>query len=412
MKYQIPKTSYNSPEKAEVKSIVEQYRRAREKGEDGIACTTQPYWYGNRLANRVMADHGVTLREEFKLMSKREKDCTITMGDGRLKRIQYHSPICRKKVYYRGDAPVLTVREHLQEKYVLADTGYEKGKLRYCESCGALMDMTRDYGGCPNCGAAVRIRDAHKKIVSIDREMSGSWYQWRFIGGVFILFMVCGFLSSIIELINEGGLTYDSVLGTFFMFLLGGLAFAPIGIVMAAIYGNFLFVPIFISLYRSNVRVSRVGYALQRQDPLFSHTEFYGLVQAYMKLWFLSVKPSDLGCISEVENYLDESILDVDCLGCKGSRVWTDAGFTYIAMKLKVRLIRAQGEKLTKKRTICTVTMKRQKNVLTGLEPEALKCGNCGASIDMLGDGVCAYCGNKADISSIDWMLFDVKVSG
>lgn len=33
MKFQLPKTSYNSPEKREVKSIVEQYRLAREKGE-------------------------------------------------------------------------------------------------------------------------------------------------------------------------------------------------------------------------------------------------------------------------------------------------------------------------------------------------------------------------------------------
>lgn len=76
----------------------------------------------NRLSSRVMADHGVHLREEYSLMSKQEKDYTISVGDGNLKRIQYHSPICRKKVYYRGDKPVLTVREHLQEKYILTDT--------------------------------------------------------------------------------------------------------------------------------------------------------------------------------------------------------------------------------------------------------------------------------------------------
>lgn len=81
-----------------------------------------------------MVDHGVSLREEFKLMSKREKDYTISSGDGNLKRIQYHSPICRTKVFYRGDAPILKVKEHLQEQYVLADTGYGKEKTRYCES--------------------------------------------------------------------------------------------------------------------------------------------------------------------------------------------------------------------------------------------------------------------------------------
>lgn len=409
MTFQFPKTSYNSPEKKEVKTIVEQYRREREQGRDGMAYTTQPYWYGNRLANRVMANHGVTLREEFKLMSKSDKDCIITTGDGSLKRIQYHSPICRKKIYCRGNESVLTVREHLQEKYVLADTGYEKEKMRYCESCGALIDMTKDYAGCPQCGAAVRIREAHKKIVSIDRELSGSWYQWRFVWGFFILFIFCGFLWSIIELIREGGLTYDSFLGTFFMFLLGGLAFAPFGFAMAAIYGNFLFVPIAISLLNSNARVNKVGNEMRKRDPQFSHTEFYGLVQAYMKLWFLSAEPADLGCISEVENCRDTSILDVDCLGCKRSQVWTEGDFTYVEMRLKVRLISVLGEKLTKRRTACTVRLKRRKHVTTTWKPEVLQCANCGASIDMLGDGHCTYCGSRGDISSIDWMLCGVR---
>lgn len=409
MNFQLPKTSYNSPEKREVKSIVEQYRHAREKGEDGIACTTQPYWYGNRLAGRVMADHGVNLREEYSLMSKKEKDCTISMGDGSLKRIQYHSPICRTKIYYRGDRPVLKVREHLQERYILADVGYKNGKTLYCENCGALMDGTRDYGGCPHCGSAVRIRGARKKIVTIDREMSGGWYQWRFILGVSLFFLICMFVSGIAELIQEGDFSCSSVLGMFFYLLLAAAASAPMSIVMGVLFGNFLFVPILISLGCSNARVNRVGYEMRKRDPHFSHTEFYGLTQAYMKLWFLSAEPSDLGCISEVENCRDESILDVDCLGCKGSRVWTYDDFTYISMKLKVRLICAQGEKLTKKRKACRVTMKRQKNVLTSLEPEALKCGNCGASIDMLGDGHCTYCGSRADISSIDWMLCGVQ---
>lgn len=409
MKYQIPKISYNSPEKAEVKSVVEQYRKAREKGEDGIAYTTQPYWYANRLSRRVMADHGVSLREEYTLMSKKEKDYTVSVGDGNFKRIQYHSPICRRKVYYRGDRPVLKVREHLQEKYILADAGYEKAKILYCENCGARMDAARDYGGCPHCGSAVRIRGAHKKIVTIDREMSGDWYQRRFILGVSLLFLACMFLAGIIGLIQEGNLNYSSVLEIFLYLLLGMAASAPMSIVMGVFFGNFLFVPIFISLYRSNARVNRVGYELQKRDPHFSHTEFYGLVQAYMKLWFLSAEPSDLGCISEVENCQDGSILDVECLGCKGSRVWTDADFIYISMKLKARLICARGEKLIKKRTVCTVTVRRRKETVTTLKLETLKCVSCGASIDMLSDGRCAYCGSKADISSIDWMLCDVK---
>ncbi len=409
MPFQLPKTSYNSPEKEEVKSIVNQYRKAREQGKDGIAYTTQPYWYGNRLANRVMADHGVTLREEYTLMSKKEKDYTITMGDGSLKRIQYHSPICRKKVYYRGDTPVLKVKDHLQEQYVLADTGYGKEKTRYCESCGALIDVTKDYAGCPQCGAAVRIREVHKKIVSIDREMSGSWYQLRFLWGACLTSMGCVFLACFSDLIIESDLTWDSVLGTFFMLLLSTLALAPAGIAIAAIYGNFLFIPILISLQSSKARVNRVGNEMRKRDPQFSHTEFYGLVQSYMKLWFLSAQPSDLGCISEIENCQDTRILDVDCLGCKKSRVWTEGEFTYVEMKLRVRLIYAQGEKLVKKRTACTVRMKRRQNVVTTHKSDVLQCANCGASLDLLGDGECTHCGSRFDISSIDWMLCGVR---
>lgn len=239
------------------------------------------------------------LREAYSLMSKQEKDYTISVGDGDLKRIQYHSPICRKKIYYRRDKPVLTVREHLQEKYILADTGYKNSKMRYCESCGALIDVTKAYGGCPQCGSAIRVREAHKKIVTIDRE---------------------------IELLREGDFTYDSVLGTFF-------------------------IPILISLHRSNARVNRVGYEMKKRDPQFSHTEFYGLILA-------------------------------------------------------------QGEKLVKKRTTCTVRMKRREHVVTTHKADVLQCVKCGASLDMLGNGVCAYRGSRADISSIDWMLCGVQVNG
>lgn len=78
-------------------------------------------------------------------------------------------------------------------------------------------------------------------------------------------------------------------------------------------------------------------------------------------------------------------------------------------MKLKARIVSAQGQKLVKKRTACTVTMKRRKEVKTTLQSEVLKCANCGATIDMLGDGQCTYCGSRFDISAIDWMLCGVR---
>lgn len=61
-----------------------------------------------------------------------------------------------------------------------------------------------------------------------------------------------------------------------------------------------------------------------------------------------------------MENCQDMSILDVDCLGCKASRVWADEAFTYVKMKLKVRLVSEQGERLVKRRTTCTVQTKRR----------------------------------------------------
>ncbi|MDE5718640.1 MAG: hypothetical protein K2I53_13700, partial [Lachnospiraceae bacterium] len=249
MRYEKAKLSYNSPEKSEVKAVVEQYRKAREKGEDGIAYTTQPYWYANKLSSRVMADHGVHLREEYSLMSRQEKDYTISVGDGNFKRIQYHSPICRKKVYYRGDKQVLTVREHLQEKYILADTRYENSKMRYCESCGALMGVTRAYGGCPQCGSAIRIREVHKKIVTIDREISGGWYQKRFILGVFVIMLVYGYILGTIGMIQDGyfedGFFWGAV---FYLLLTTTMPVALMSVWMGAIFGNLLFVPIIVSL--------------------------------------------------------------------------------------------------------------------------------------------------------------------
>ncbi len=39
------------------------------------------------------------------------------------------------------------------------------------------------------------------------------------------------------------------------------------------------------------------------------------------------------------------------------------------------------------------------------MKSEALKCGNCCASFDILSGGRSACGGSKADISTIDWIL-------
>ena len=77
--------------------------------------------------------------------------------------------------------------------------------------------------------------------------MSGDWYQRRFIMGVFLILMIWAFSLGMIDLISEGELVFDTVMGTFIMILLGTLASATMCIVMGVFLGNFLFVLILIS---------------------------------------------------------------------------------------------------------------------------------------------------------------------
>lgn len=411
MNTNVPKIQYNSVEKAEIEDTVQGYRKAREKGEDGVAYITQPYWYANRLARQAMSEKGIRLEEEYRMMAKKEKSYTVTMGDGNFKRIQYHSPVCRKKVYYKEEKPVLTMTDHLQERYILADARYENSKMRYCENCGALNNMSKDYDGCAYCGSPIRIREVHKKIVSADHELSGDWYHKRLVATVCIVMFCLMLAAGMVQMIQDGYFAYGLHVGEIMYLLLTTIfPVAVMGPLLGIIIGNILFVPVLISLQSSDGRVNKVGYEMRKKDPEFSHTEFYGLVQAYVRMWFLSKKPSELGCISETENCGSNDIIDAECISCKASRVWEDADFTYIQMKLKVCCVQMQGEKTVKEKQICTITMKRKKGVVSSLKIETLKCKNCGAVIDILGGGSCAYCGTAVDVSSIDWMLCDVII--
>lgn len=411
MSISVPKIQYHSPEKAEVEDTVRQYRKAREKGEDGIAYITQPYWYANKLARQAMKEHGIRLKEEYRTMAKREKTYTITTGDGNFKRIQYHSPVCREKIYYKGETPVLTITDYLQERYILADTRHENSKMCYCKNCGALNDTTKDYDGCVYCGTPIRIREVHKKIVSADHELSGDWYHKRLVVIVCIIMFFLMLAAGMVQMVQDNFFEYGVHAGEIMYLLLTTIVpVLVMGPLMGIIIGNILFVPILISLQCSDGRINKIGYEMRKKDPNFSHTEFYGLLQAYTRMWFLSREITELGCISETENSGSSGIIDVECVRCKASRVWEDSDFTYIQMKLKVCCVRMQEEKPIKEKQVCTITTKRKKGVISSLQIETLKCKNCGAVIDILSGGICAYCGTTVEVSAIDWMLCDVII--
>lgn len=404
--------SLKGAEKTEIMNVVEEYHRQREKGEDGIATTTQTLWYANKLGRNALERHGLRMSETYECKDS-EAAYVLSVGDGNHKRISYTSPYIRTKTFYRQQRAVYQCRDVLQEKYILADTDYENSKTRYCDNCGGLIDMSKGYQGCPYCGTAIRIKETHNKIMTVSRALSGVWYRkWIMIAPMVLLF-ICMVIMGCFEYLHDGMLEYGvyagEIAGEIVLILIQAAFVAALaGFIPGIILTNIILIPVVCSIEQSENRISRIGYEMRKRDSNFSSTEIYGTIQAYTKLWFLANNKLEMGCVSKVQYNQDDGIVDVDCLGLKQVRCWEENGYSYIEAKLLVRYITVCGEKLTKKRTKTLVTLRRRQGITSSIKIEALKCSCCGASIDIL-NGACIACGNSMDVEYYDWILYDIR---
>lgn len=400
----------NSSEMQDIQSVVTGYRTEREQGRDGIRYISQSFWYGNQLARKAMEARGITLKETYRVRDKKDTPTASSVGNGNHKRITYNDKKVKKKVYYAGEKPVLKVKTGLEEEYILADTRHVNSKTGYCEKCGALNRLTEDYAGCEYCGTPMRMKEIHNKLVSVQSDMSGDWYQKKLFGAIFLIMLFVCLLTTTLNMRMEGmfseGITIITIIVLFLISLM------PAGIMSVLFYivlVNLLYVPMALSIQNSRQRVATVGFHMRKRDAEFSDTEFYGIIQSYVKLWFLSKNRKELGCIAEIDNYADDSVVDADCLACKGQKVWEDDTYTYIQMKLKMRLVKMHGKKLKAVKQLATVTMKRKKGVLSSLATETLTCPSCGSAVNILEGSKCSYCGKVLDMTATDWVLHDVE---
>lgn len=401
----------DSPEMPDIKETVSGYQKERQEGKDGIRYVSQTFWYGNQLARRAMERHGIWLKEIYFERPKSGRTRGTFIGDGNQTRINYNGQMIKKKIYYRGMRPILKIHSALEEEYILADTATVNSKTKYCERCGALNRITEDYAGCDYCGAPMRIKEVHKKIVSFQSDMTGDWYQKMMILSASVLVFCMAIIGNIRQLFAEGIFDYGINLGLILYSLFTGVFMAGIyGPILGIFLGNFFFIPIIISIQNSESRVLKVGQKMRRKDPDFSETEFYGIIQAYTKLWLLSQNRNELGCISEIAGYEDNSVVDADCLACKGQKVWVDKGFCYINMKLKMRLIRMYDKVPKAQRKTLSVTMRRRADAKSCLTTESFSCPDCGSAVDILKGDHCSYCGKKLEAAETNWVLHDVKV--
>lgn len=395
-------------EKTEIMNVVEDYHRQREKGEDGISTTTQTMWYANKLGRNALERHGLRMSETYECKDS-EAAYVSSMGDGNHKRITYTSPYIRTKTFYGQQKTVYKCKDLLQEKYILADTNYENGRTRYCDNCGGLIDMSKGYQGCPYCGAAIRIKETHNKIMTINRAMTGDWYRKWIMAATILLLFIDGVICGYLENLHDGTFEYGVYAGDIVLiFVQAALLAGMAGFILGVILTNIILMPIVCSIERSESRISKIGYEMRKRDSNFSSTEIYGTIQAYTKLWFLASNKSEMGCVSKVQYNQDDGIVDVDCLGLKQVRCWEENGYSYIEAKLLVRYITFCGEKLTKKRTKTLVTLRRRQGITSSIKMEALKCSCCGANIDIL-NGACIACGNSMDVEYYDWVLYDIR---
>lgn len=397
-------------EKKQIEGVINEYHEQRKKGEDGISTTSQTMWYSNKLSRTAMERHGIRMSEIYRQSPDKSQDIHIyEKGDGNHKRITYTSLYSREKIFYKGDNVVYKCKDSLQEEYILADTMYENSPTKYCDNCGGLMDISKGYQGCPFCGAPVRIKETHKKIMTVNRAMTGDWYRKCIILATILVLFVLGLIWGFIDNMEEGTFEYGIYAGAIALIVLQAAIMAGFsGFILAIFLSNIILTPILCSIQSSNRRVAGIGYEMRKRDLNFSSTEIYGTIQLYAKLWFLAGSKVEMGCVSQVQCNQDDGIVDAECVGLKKARCWEDNGYTYIESKLLVRYITVSGDKMKKKRKKTLVTLRRKKDVQSSLKTEALKCSRCGANIDIL-SGACIACGNSMDVEDYDWVLYDIR---
>lgn len=121
--------------------------------------------------------------------------------------------------------------------------------------------------------------------------------------------------------------------------------------------------------------------------------------------------PADIGAIATIDaapllrHYADVCDVNLRELNFKAFEV--DEQLQRLTVNARLDLVWLRGNRLAKRRERATITLVKDKDVLTQAACEArlLRCVGCGSSLSLLDGGACHYCGRKLDLWRLDWMV-------
>lgn len=85
----------------------------------------------------------------------------------------------------------------------------------------------------------------------------------------------------------------------------------------------------------------------------------------------------------------------------------------YVLMNCRfyLKITYLHNNKIMSSNELVKLKMIRSLSSLQGIRSDFLnyKCKSCGASLSLLNDGVCKYCGNKTLLENFDWKVVEYK---
>lgn len=257
----------------------------------------------------------------------------------------------------------------------------EKDEDYNCPNCGLTSKVKDFVDGCPYCKTYYNLDYSSKDLGSkyhYDQILRNNTYR---------------IVTAIVDVIISTLLSYIFIITT-------SRTFNSYDFSKVFIYGIILSLILYYFFYLIDGYIILSPIKSYKNKENQKQKEFWKRTQINQSTFF-----NNLNYELRNKYYKENKIIDYDILDYLSFNEYTKNNELYIDIKLDIRLVKYENNKITSSYKIDTVTMKKTNYETLKLNEgvNIIKCHNCGASIDATA-GKCNYCNTEIPYLQ-EWIL-------
>lgn len=361
--------------------------------------------------------------------------------DGKYNITDVTEQVAAKTIYRKSGKPVYTKIDKELANYTIIQARKVGDEKVICPNCGA--ETTRDalLDGCDYCGTKFKVEDLGSRIAVFafrpDEKLRYEKYARSrnyMIGTLIILAIVAVFVFfTVLAVINGPSLLEEAdggIILTTLASLFSIIIAAPVYILsFLVVYFNIIF-PIVLILgvisyfvakkYRkkknSPMLVRGQETAIRKSDPNFSIANFYSSLQNKISSVVYAENKEQIQAFAEgnltglLGKFSNVVGMDVDRMEMTDYRI--SGNMQHAAVDVFLFLTRYNGKTCKVKKEKMTVKLRKDAACKTQVvcAPAVMRCGNCGASLDLFRGKQCEYCKQELDLTKYDWAIDEIML--